>query len=265
MKRFTETTKWEKVWFRKLPPEYKCFWYYLTEHCDVAGVWEVDLELVHTFIGKKVELNVALNLFNNGKKRVIVLENGDWYLPDYIPFQCGELSITCPAHKPVFKLLQKHNLPNRVSNTLLNTLHEKEKDTEKDKENETEQEKENHNEQIKKIYDFYKILFDRPKYQLTEKRRKKVQSRLLEPAIGVVHWANNRFLELLVAITEVSLTDFNMGKNDQQKTYIELDEHCCRNQEQVEQRLNQAVERSNLETIKRYLTKEGYLNENITS
>ena len=120
-------------------------------------------------------------------------------------------------------------------------------------------------EQISKVYEFYKVLFDRPKYQLTEKRKKKLQSRLVESAIGVIPWANNRFLELLIAITEVSLTEFNMGKNDQQKTYIELDEHCCRNQEQVEQRLNQATERNNLEKIKRYLIKEGYLNEKITS
>ncbi len=120
-------------------------------------------------------------------------------------------------------------------------------------------------EQVSKIHDFYKVLFDRPKYQLTEKRRKKIKARFSEPATGIIPWSNNRFLELLVAITEVSLTDFNMGKNDQQKTYIELDEHCCRNQEQVEQRLNQAFERGNLEKIERYLRKEGYLNEEITS
>lgn len=162
---------------------------------------------------------------------------------------------------------------------------EQDKDKEVDKDLDLEVEKENNNlvklklndtvsnqknieleEQISKVYEFYKVLFDRPKYQLTEKRKKKLQARLVEPAIGIIPWAtNNRFLELLVAITEVSLTDFNMGKNDQQKTYIELDEHCCRNQEQVEQRLNQALERSNLEKIKRYLIKEGYLNEKITS
>ena len=119
--------------------------------------------------------------------------------------------------------------------------------------------------EIVQIYDFYKVLFDRPKYQLTKKRRKKLQARLVEPAIGIITWADSRFLELLVAITELSLTDFNMGKNNQQKTYIELDDHCCNDQEQVEQRLNQALERNNLEKIERYLKKEGYLNEEITS
>ena len=138
MKRFTDTNKWEKNWFRKLPPEYKCFWFYLTEHCDGAGVWEPDFELVYAFIGKEIQQNVALDLLNNRKTRVTVLDNGDWYIPEFISFQCGELSDTCPAHKPIFKLLKKHNLPDRVANRVSNTLQEKEKEKDQDKDKEKE-------------------------------------------------------------------------------------------------------------------------------
>lgn len=256
MKRFTDTNKWEKNWFRKLSPEYKCFWYYFTEHCDGAGVWEPDFELVHTFIGKKIEQNIAFDLFNKGKTRVIVLDNGDWYIPDFISFQCGELSDTCPAHKPIFKLLQKHNLPDRVVNRVSNTLQEKEKDIDKEKDKDKREDKE---EEIRNIFGFYTKVLERPTYKLTTKRKEKISQRLKEPLIGSIEWARTRFIECLIAICQVSLSNFHQGENKAGKRYVELDAHIFRTEEQLEQRLNEAIEVGNLEKIQAYLQKEGYV------
>ena len=44
-KRFTDTDKWKKKWFRELKPISKCFWSYLLDNCNHAGIWEVDISL----------------------------------------------------------------------------------------------------------------------------------------------------------------------------------------------------------------------------
>jgi hypothetical protein len=42
-KRYTDTTIWKNQrWFKKLSPNHKLVWKYLTDTCDHAGVWKVD-------------------------------------------------------------------------------------------------------------------------------------------------------------------------------------------------------------------------------
>lgn len=42
--RLTDTTIWKKQkWFKKLPVEYKLAWKYLTDECNHAGIWKIDI------------------------------------------------------------------------------------------------------------------------------------------------------------------------------------------------------------------------------
>ena len=41
-KRYVESTQFTDPWFRRLSPEAKLFWHFLTLHCDHSGVWERD-------------------------------------------------------------------------------------------------------------------------------------------------------------------------------------------------------------------------------
>lgn len=50
-KRFTETEKWKKAWFRALEPKYKLLWFYLLDNCDQHGIWLIDMELASFQIG----------------------------------------------------------------------------------------------------------------------------------------------------------------------------------------------------------------------
>lgn len=152
MKRFTATEKWDDSWFRKLPPEQKCFWDFICTRCDCAGVWKVDLEAAEFFIGAKLDLHTLTVAFG---KRIRILSEGKWWITQFVEFQYGRLSRECKPHLPIFKALEHHGIsletlgksvveqnsetlkPNTLGEALANPsvrVQEKDKEKEKDKE-----------------------------------------------------------------------------------------------------------------------------------
>jgi len=108
-KRLTDTGLWQKPWFRKLEPEYKCLWSYLLSNCDNAGVWEVDFEQASFTIGKNIDPALARNLFS---EKIIFLDNDrKWFIKNFVRFQNGEiLNPKSPIHKRILDLLKKHKI-----------------------------------------------------------------------------------------------------------------------------------------------------------
>ena len=112
-KRYTDTEKWKKKWFRILTPEEKTAWFFITEQCDNVGVWDGDTEAAEFNIGAKIDWDSFLKRIN---ENIEVLEDGKWWLIDYCAFQHTDLS---PDSKSIpvisyIKLLKKHNLYERV-------------------------------------------------------------------------------------------------------------------------------------------------------
>ena len=107
MKRFTETTKWRDPWFRKLTPQAKLLWFYITDNCDSTGLIDLDLEAATFDTGAKLnekhvgELESRLQRINGG---------GKFFVGKFIPFQYGILSDACPAHKPILRLVRERSL-----------------------------------------------------------------------------------------------------------------------------------------------------------
>lgn len=131
MKRFTETLKWEDVWFRKLKPETKLLWQWLLDKCDNAGVIEIDLELASFQIGYQYPMDTLLEFGD----RLVFLECGKHFIPKFISFQYGKISTECKAHNPIFQSLEKHNLKGypKGIHTLLDRVQDKEKEKDKEK------------------------------------------------------------------------------------------------------------------------------------
>lgn len=102
-KRFTSTDKWGDPWFRKLPNEYKCLWDYICCGCDIAGIWKVDFDLVNFCLcNSDITSEKALELFNNGKERIRVLNSGSsWLVVDFVFFQYGKLGEANRVHVAV--------------------------------------------------------------------------------------------------------------------------------------------------------------------
>jgi hypothetical protein len=134
-KRLTATEKWDKAWYRKLSPKHKTLWQYLCDKCDQAGMWEIDLESASHFVNDEITMS-DLKVFG---PRLEKYGSDKLWIVDFVEFQCGELSPKCPAHKPVFKLLTKYKLLNRVLHRVSNR--EQEIEIEKEKEIEEEREK----------------------------------------------------------------------------------------------------------------------------
>jgi hypothetical protein len=106
MKRFTETTKWRDIWFRRLSIHQKCLWHLICDICDPAGVFEFDPELFSFDIGSKIKESDLAALGD----RIQHLFENKWIIKKFIAFQYGKLSSECKPHKGIFSALEKHGL-----------------------------------------------------------------------------------------------------------------------------------------------------------
>ncbi len=71
-----KSDKWSDQWYRGLPVAYKCFWEYLRDRCDNAGVWTVDFGLASFCVGNAVD-NRALEAFGD---RVRIVSSDKWQI-----------------------------------------------------------------------------------------------------------------------------------------------------------------------------------------
>lgn len=130
-KRFTDIEIWDKEWFMDLSPKLKCLVRYLFDKCDPSGVWNPNWKLASTHIKEPVGPEDLVGIPNDQYE---ILPGGKIFLPDFISFQYGFLSEKSPAHKPVFKAIEKNRLVTRVFGRLSDTLQEKDTDKEEEKE-----------------------------------------------------------------------------------------------------------------------------------
>ena len=148
-KRYTDTDKWKKIWFRKLKNDHKVFWMYVLDQCDHAGIWEVDFELASYFCNgiKESEIRETFvkqyHEFDDGKR---------WFIKDFIEFQYRGLDESNRVHNSVINILKRHGL----YKGLIRPLYEakdiyKDKDQEKDKDKDKEKGKNSKKNQLKKI------------------------------------------------------------------------------------------------------------------
>ena len=104
--RLTETEKWNDKWFRKLPPYQKLLFNYICDACDIAGFWEIDLELAaeKTLI-PPLEIEVA---FNGIRRAFIASDNFVWVV-NFLKHQKNiPLNTKNPCHKGIIHRIRNH-------------------------------------------------------------------------------------------------------------------------------------------------------------
>jgi hypothetical protein len=104
-KRFTDTGKWRKEWFRTLPPKMKCAWFFLCDECDHAGIWEISWDNVKHFVGEPVSWDECVRYFGD---RLRLLPDGKLFVSGFIEFQYGaKPKIGTNAQRSALQLLRK--------------------------------------------------------------------------------------------------------------------------------------------------------------
>lgn len=111
-KRFTDSDKWKRPTFRKLPPEFKLLYQYIQDNADHAGLWEEDLELA--------EFQTGLKKLDSDKVRAALAElivvtcqrdRVRYFLPEFIFEQYGEnLNFQNKVHASVIEKLERHGI-----------------------------------------------------------------------------------------------------------------------------------------------------------
>jgi hypothetical protein len=109
-KRFIDTDLFKKRFVRGLRGPYKLLWVYLFCECDNAGIWEVDVQAAELYCGHKFNLDEIKKAF--GEKIHFFNDDGKAFIPDFIEFQYGEVSLDSknPALKSVISKLSKYQL-----------------------------------------------------------------------------------------------------------------------------------------------------------
>jgi len=148
-KRYTDTDKWKKIWFRKLKNDHKVFWMYVLDQCDHAGIWEVDFELASYFCNgiKESEIRDTFvkqyHEFDDGKR---------WFIKDFIEFQYRALDESNRVHNSVINILKRYGLFKGLISPLQEAKDkDKDKDQDKDKVKDKEKREISKKNQLKKI------------------------------------------------------------------------------------------------------------------
>lgn len=116
LKRNTDTEKWKDPWFRKLKPELKSFYEYFRDTCDSAGVWIVDMEAASFNVGVEIRATEVQEAFGS---KLVDLQNGKWWNPDFVKLQYDELNPDSKYHQRAIKTLESHDLLNEENAILM--------------------------------------------------------------------------------------------------------------------------------------------------
>jgi len=102
--RFTLSEKWQDKWFRNLKPAEKLLFLYICDNCNIAGIWEIDLDLASYFISIPLpEVKGALKGLARGYE---LLDNDHLWLKNFLKHQRNmPLNINNLAHASIINLL----------------------------------------------------------------------------------------------------------------------------------------------------------------
>jgi uncharacterized phage protein (TIGR02220 family) len=100
----TETNKWDDKWFRARSKEEKILFLYLTDKCDNAGFWEIDIPIASIRTGlTHEEIEGALK----GLTRGLIAKGETVWLKNFLYHQKNlPLNQTNRAHRQIIELLR---------------------------------------------------------------------------------------------------------------------------------------------------------------
>ena len=136
-KRFTDSDKWDKMWFMELPSKYKLLWQYMLDNCDHAGIWSPNLRLAEFQIGEDfTEAEISLHFMQTGRVHYVGEVPQKWFIKAFVQFQYGPLNPANRVHISVISRLEGLGAIKHLTSPLQGA-----KDKDKDKDLDTDKDK----------------------------------------------------------------------------------------------------------------------------
>ena len=151
-KRFTDSEKWKKQYFKSLSTVNKLFFLYILDDCDHAGIWHYEPEIAEIRMGEKIDTEQARKEL--GKHIHIFDEDEKWFIPSFIEFQYGTLNESVNAHKSVINKLNQYKLTKIYQQFINCSSTVKDKDMDKDTVKDKDKDKEE-----KVVFDYARVLY----------------------------------------------------------------------------------------------------------
>ena len=111
MKIFTDSSKWDDVWFRSLDANDKLIYIYLLDRSDHAGVWNFDGDALRfqtklDFPDSEIEI-----ILDGMHPKIERLYNGNYWIVNYITFQNPKgISRKFKHCAPIYRSLEKNEI-----------------------------------------------------------------------------------------------------------------------------------------------------------
>lgn len=115
-KRFTDTGKWKRPWFRSLSLQGKVLWQYICDECDHVGIFIADFELVTFQVGFKVDEQKLVEMFGD---KLVKVEKDKFFVPSFFEFQYADAKDGFKAKQSAIKKLRNYGLIEESSDSLI--------------------------------------------------------------------------------------------------------------------------------------------------
>ncbi len=111
-KRFTDSEKYNRPWFRELPNDEKSLWDYLCATCDHAGIWVEDYKRIQFCLNLDVDSAALERAFGS---KLIRVDEDKFFIRSFVEFQYGlsadrKLNPGSSVHLGVIRLLQRYGI-----------------------------------------------------------------------------------------------------------------------------------------------------------
>ena len=107
---FVDISLWNHTWFDELPLVYQMAYLLLYAETDNVGVWKPHFRGLNFKLKEKIEPENFLEKVNASTDQIEVLDNGDWWLVNYLQVQVKTLTPNNPPHVSYIELLVSHDL-----------------------------------------------------------------------------------------------------------------------------------------------------------
>lgn len=112
---FLDGSLWSHKWFDDLPIEYQMAYLILWAESDNVGVWVPHFRELNFRLKQEIDPQDFLQQVNSTSTRIEVLENGSWWLIEYLPLQVRTLTPNNRPHVSYIEDLRNHGLLTRYA------------------------------------------------------------------------------------------------------------------------------------------------------